>query len=644
MTWTPGATVDAVEQGAFPVFPGFWSGVTFPHQATALNPETGNYQYAVKFRPQNPAIDRGWNAFKIRTFGTAVLLGNQVVAFLGAMNFPNDLPTMYPNLVLNPPNNDYSGSPYDGTWTFKFRLPPFLGDVTVFDGDMDFGNTGCDYRDTDDPDTDNVATPPFSPNAAPEGVASYPGGGCITGLPADDSQALFFKRQPILTGVPDGIAYQMVAPATPANPTGQIFLNRNPSGNREWEQFKIQLVTNSADVTNGACPVEGYPASPGFTLPDNPTDRLYPASDCRTADLPGGVWDIQLDGMDLQNLNFWFFSFKVEPIETEYSIGRLVWYDTNKNGQQDLADPTEIGIPDVTYTVYDGPGPGANVVRQGSTDANGEFLETGLPAGDYTVVVDAANLAPGGPLFGWTSTTGGEVENGVEVGLPICVDTNVPAGCGQPLYEEAIFGYVGESGLECIITPPGGGSIVGATHTWTTNGDGSITLRTTVTKQFTDNTYGANGIGWNNHTFKHLVQSDHIQMSLFDNANAKKLEFRLDYISKINGAPGGHASAGVSGGDGGMVLGAASNIVSADSSLAKNFRDGMVLTVDSTATDASYTPNPAYPNWIFEVWYEVTFRPEIFGGSGFGYPRLTGMHSSPSKTGRETEICVYPPQ
>jgi hypothetical protein len=92
-----------------------------------------------------------------------------------------------------------------------------------------------------------------------------------------------------------------------------------------------------------------------------------------------------------------------------------------------------------------------------------------------------------------------------------------------------------------------------------------------------------------------------------------------------------------------MILGAASNIVGADASLAKNFRDGMVLTVDSPATDASYTPNPTYPNLIFDVWYEVTFKPDLFGGGGFAYPRITGLHSSPSKTGRETEVCVYPP-
>jgi hypothetical protein len=291
------------------------------------------------------------------------------------------------------------------------------------------------------------------------------------------------------------------------------------------------------------------------------------------------------------------------------------------------------------------------VARTGFTNADpghpslrvGEFLEEGLPAGNYRVEVDAANFAFGQPLNGLTSTTGGEIKVDVEVGLEVCIDTNNPIGCGQPGYAEAIFGYVEHEDLQCVITPRSGPPFVGAIHTWLTNPDGTITLRTTISRQFTDNTYGANKIGWSNHKFGHLTQSDHIQLALYDTGNVKRLEFKLDYVSTSGGAPGGIASLGVTGGDGSMILGAASNIVGADASLAKNFRDGMVLTVDSPATDASYTPNPTYPNWIFDVWYEVTFKPDLFGGGGFAYPRITGLHSSPSKTGRETEVCVYPP-
>jgi hypothetical protein len=435
-TWTPGAVISGTEKGDFPTTNGGWAGVTFPHDASALNGT--DYLYAVHIRPQAPETDKGWNAFKIRAAGTTVLLGNQVVGFIAAMNVPNDLSTIYPSYPTLTP------TVYDGTWVFKTRLPAFLGDVTVYDGDMDFGNATCAYNDTDDPDSTGV--PPFALGSAAvdEGVAvataganqacSPPGVGLRTGTPAEDNSSAGFRRVPSI--VPAGIAYQLKAPGSPQNPNGQIFLNQNPSGNKEWEQFKIQLV-QPGDVTNGACPVGGYPED---------INKGYAASDCRTTDLPGGVWEIQLDGMDLSNLNFWFFSFKVEPITVDYSIGRLVWYDANSNGVQDLCSGVpcapELGIANVAYTVYDGPLPGGNAVRSGVTDANGEFLESGLPAGNYTVVVESSNFAVGQPLNGLTSTTGGETENGVEVGLPVCIDTNNPVGCGQPGYAEAIFGYV----------------------------------------------------------------------------------------------------------------------------------------------------------------------------------------------------------
>ena len=419
-TWTPGAIPAGTEKGPFPAVNNGWAGVSLPHDPAALN--AGNFIYAIHVKPANPLVDKGWNAFKVRAAGTVQLLGNQVVGFIAAMNAASnsDLTTVYPAWPALTP------TVYDGTWSFKTFLPPFLGDVTVFDGDMDYGNSACDYNDTDDPDSSGI--PPFALGSAAvaEGIAqtglTCSGGvGERTGLPADDNTGAAFRRVPTI--VPAGIAYQLVAP------DGQIFLNRNPTGNKEWEQFKIQKVASAADVPNGACPVGGYPA-----------DATYPAADCRTTTMPGGVWEVQLDGMDLSNLNFWFFSFKVEPIVTEYSIGRLVWFDDDGDGVQD-PNPAEPGIANVAYTVYDGPLPGGNVVRQGFTDANGEFLETGLPAANYTVEVDAGNFAVGQPLNGLTSTTGGEIQNGIEVGLPVCTDTNTPPGCGQPIYDEALFGY-----------------------------------------------------------------------------------------------------------------------------------------------------------------------------------------------------------
>ncbi len=194
----------------------------------------------------------------------------------------------------------------------------------------------------------------------------------------------------------------------------------------------------------------------------------------------------------------------------------------------------------------------------------------------------------------------------------------------------------------CLVSPtiP---NIVNAKLRWVTNADGTITIRSTFAKTFVDNTYGTNAIGWGTkgHTFSNLVGSDHVQLALFDNSNTKKLEFKLDYITASNTAPSGYKTLGVLGGEGQMILGNASDVVSVRTSIDSNLNGfGYVLTTNSPVTDLNYTPNPSYPNWIFEVWYEVTVKASAFGTSGFKNPMIASVHASPSKTGNNTEVVV----
>ena len=168
---------------------------------------------------------------------------------------------------------------------------------------------------------------------------------------------------------------------------------------------------------------------------------------------------------------------------------------------------------------------------------------------------------------------------------------------------------------------------------------GTVTVRTTFSKNFVDNTYGINKIGWpGGHTFGNLTGSDHLQLAMLDANNVRKLEFKIDYITSSNLAPSGYKCLGVTGGDGNMVFGSALNVLSATTSLDKNFNEyGYVLPVNSPATDANYTPNPAQPDWIYDVWYEVVVKLDAFGNAGFGTVDIAGVHASPSKTGNNTE-------
>lgn len=177
---------------------------------------------------------------------------------------------------------------------------------------------------------------------------------------------------------------------------------------------------------------------------------------------------------------------------------------------------------------------------------------------------------------------------------------------------------------------------------WTLNNDNTITIRTTFSKTFVDNTYGTNAIGWpSGHTFSNLTGSDRLALALYDNNDVKRMEFYMDYITASTGAPSGYKCLGVTGGEGSMVLGNVSDVINVTSSINENFNvHGYVLPVNSPATDANYTPNPAYPNWIYDVWYEVTVKASAFGYAGFGKPDITYIHASPSKTGHNSEEVV----
>ena len=164
-----------------------------------------------------------------------------------------------------------------------------------------------------------------------------------------------------------------------------------------------------------------------------------------------------------------------------------------------------------------------------------------------------------------------------------------------------------------------------------------ITLRTIYAKTFCDNTYGDNTIGWGStsHTFDKLRGSDKLELALYDANGSLALQFELDYIDDGGQGVSGYGTGGVTDGDGDMITGNAAYILDVKTSLSENFNTyGYVLLDDSPATDDNYTVNPNYPNWIYEIWYEVTIDLAAFGAAGWGYPEITDFHASPSR-----EVC-----
>ncbi|HEX6245850.1 MAG TPA: hypothetical protein VFZ61_33225, partial [Polyangiales bacterium] len=253
----------------------------------------------------------------------------------------------------------------------------------------------------------------------------------------------------------------------------------------------------------------------------------------------------------------------------------------------------------------------------------------------------------------------------------------VTISCGQPGplpagLQGPVPGAVGQRQCFFDANKP---NVPAATMEWVVEASVSgelIHARLIFNPDFVDNTYGQNAIGWNSipaptppagmapkpngmapkpmapkpgksgHTFKDLVGSDHAEFTLRDATGTTVLQFKADYLSESAAAPSGYASLGVEGGEGKMLVGAASDVVAVSTSLARNLNTcgyGDYL-VDSPATDDKYTVNQDAPNWDFRVVYDVWVRKEAFGDSGFGQASVEFVHASPSKVGTHTVDVV----
>src|SRR3954471_14058714 len=309
-----------------------WIDFTASTAASAQAP-SGNYFYLLRINLTTPLIFPAvtLNAFKIRTGGA--LVG-------GSSLFPSPEPFSYiagltgssttgagDYKIIYPSFPAVTPTTYDGFFNFYFDEPVSQQDITVWDGDFDRGQFERTDKDTDRPDTPSL---PFKPAWATldtlfEGVAvGTVGPPASTGNPADDrnpaGSGIFLLRTP-------SIRYDLLFP------DGRTFANNNPSGNQEWEQFKVS---------------------------SDPSD---PNVDHHTVDLiPPGVYRLRLQGVDMQNLNALLLPGRALCVNEAgtpctplrpYLIGDTVFFDTNGNGVQ---DPGEPGIPGVTLELHDGNG------------------------------------------------------------------------------------------------------------------------------------------------------------------------------------------------------------------------------------------------------------------------------------------------
>lgn len=371
-----------------------WTDFTVNQDPQALAP-SGNYFYHLHIEITNVATVKTWSNFKVRSSQPIELSSNESFAYAvpmarnaveGAVIYPSGLPTAAnPNVPTT----------FDGTWDMYFNVTTSTPNFIVWDGDMDFGMYDCSVNDTDDADTPNDVLPSWVSGVSDklEGVAvttiqcrnsagqiiTGPSGQVyMSGNPSDDALNLSLRRSP-------GVSFDLI------DPNGNEYQNGDPSGNQEWEQFRID------------------------------SDANTPADYHVSGLLPPGLYHIHVTGLDANNLNAWhpvsgsYVCMHEDgtpciPVLHPYLIGDTVWYDLNGNGIQDNG---EVGIAGVTVTLLDSNGVpvlGGTAV----TDVNGQYTFM-VEAGTYSVQVDASNFAAGGALENLSSTTGGELQTNTVV-------------------------------------------------------------------------------------------------------------------------------------------------------------------------------------------------------------------------------------
>ncbi|MBN1977867.1 MAG: hypothetical protein JW918_10730 [Anaerolineae bacterium] len=276
-------------------------------------------------------------------------------------------------------------------------------------------------------------------------------------------------------------------------PNISVYLYQDDDGDGVVDPDTDPLLATDVTDASGEYGFTNLPAQSYIVVVDT-GDADFPANHQQTQDPdedPGVCTTCDSDGSATLGPDDDTLDFGYQPIGAG-SIGDFVWQDDDGDGVQ---DPGEPGIPGILVTLYEDSNndgvidSGDAVVATVTTDSNGEYLFTGLPAGDYLVDVD---------------TTDGDLPT--DGSAPYVLSTNndphdVALSAGEE-YLDADFGFttggvIGDTvyrdtnvdGQQDIGEPGIGGVTVGL-YTWTdVDGDGiynAITDTLSVTPLATD--------------------------------------------------------------------------------------------------------------------------------------------------------------
>lgn len=383
-----------------------WQGNTMPDNAwwghvmghTPLaRLENGDFRYRLVVVNVNPKYSGLTASFKVRANGTIKMLSDYPFAFSAIIKTMQDVYIVFPEYVnaVNP-----GPSTYDGEWTFYIYLPQPARYLEFWEADLDLrGLPNGVNTETDDPNTPNDYIPPWAVGTNPltEGVRP--------GNPADDAASLLYRRSP-------AIRYEVI------DPRGTVYRNDNPSGNQEWELFRID------------------------TAPFDPAIMDYHADE-----LPAGIYTIHISGLDIHNFGTWKFfndligsdqkGRVIVPPEAICSLGDYVWNDVNRDGIQDSNEAPIAGVRILLYNQL------GEIIDSATSGADGHYLFKNVPPIQVTVRVDSTTLPSGFIITSGSSFREMFLEPSNH---PRDVDFGYAAGlepsCGKPVFAwyEAWYG------------------------------------------------------------------------------------------------------------------------------------------------------------------------------------------------------------
>jgi hypothetical protein len=203
---------------------------------------------------------------------------------------------------------------------------------------------------------------------------------------------------------------------------------------------------------------------------------------------------------------------------------------------------------------------------------------------------------------------------------------------------------------EPLCTTIGGTNFPAGTLTINVLASGDVEVLFLQSQNLNDNRYGTNATvatGWKNgHKFSDLTGSDEADFRFSDGNGKVVLEFQVDYISAATSAkfgdgvtinyPSGFGTLGPLGGDGKMIVGASSNVLSAHTTLSDTINQPQFVsgfTINSPPETSPLSNVSVPPGWDYTDGFYVKVSKNAFGAAGFSKVTIPYVHNSPSKNG-----------